>query len=281
MPSPSSSPSPFHPTPWVRRLVAVNAAVYVLAVTVFFGRWFEQAVAFTPAGAAAHPWTFVTYMFVHGGLLHLAVTMLILLMFGPGVERRMGGAAFLRYYILCGLGGPVAALGMSLFTPDVAPFVGASAAVFGVALAFALYWPRACVFVFPLPWPVSVKMLVAVLAAMSLVPLVFGAHGGAAHLAHLGGFVLGYAYLKGSDLVERRTPVTVTPEQETPVLVAHQSSAASGDEPTEPTRRSDARNEIAREMDRVLDKISRQGLSSLTAAERRFLDEMSRQMRQE
>lgn len=278
---PSPSPSPFHPTPWVRRIVAVNAAVYLLAVTVFFGRWFEQAVAFTPAGAAAHPWTFVTYMFVHGGLLHLAVTTLMLLMFGPGVERRMGGPAFLRYYVLCGLGGPVVALGMSLFTSNVAPFVGASAAVFGVALAFALYWPHARVFVFPLPWPVSVTALVAVLAVMSLVPLVFGAEGGTAHLAHLGGFVLGYAYLKGSDLVERRTMATVAPEREAPVLVAHQSGTASADGPAESPPRSDSRDEIAREMDRVLDKISRQGLSSLTAAERRFLDEMSRQMRQE
>jgi membrane associated rhomboid family serine protease len=272
----------FFVTPWVRRLLAANVAVYVLAAAVFTGPWFLSATAFSPAGAAQRPWTFGTYLFVHAGLLHLAVNMLVLLMFGPAVERRMGGWGFLRYYVLCGLGAPAVAFAMSLFL-DVAPFVGASAAVFGVALAFALAWPQARVYVFPLPWPVPVKALVAVLAVMDLAPLVMEPAGGLAQLAHLGGFMLGYAYLKGESLMERHTAVAVERRSETPVLVTHQPVAEAAEAPIErpPNRAGTSGDDIAREMNRVLDKISQQGLASLTAAERRFLDDMSRQMRRQ
>lgn len=274
--------SSFLVTPWVRRLLAANVVAYLLTVTIFTGPWFVHAVAFSPAGAAGRPWTFGTYMFAHGGLLPLAVNMLVLLMFGPAVERRMGGGGFLRYYLLCGLGAPAVAFAMSLVT-GVEPFVGASAAVFGVALAFAMAWPQARIFVFPLPWPVPVKALVAALAALDLAPLVLDPTGGLAQLAHLGGFLLGYAYLKGESLMERRAAVTVERERETPVLVTHQPAAESAEAPVErpANRPGPSRDDVAEEMDRVLDKISQHGLASLTAAERRFLDEMSRQMRRQ
>lgn len=275
-----TSPTPFPLTPWVRRLLAVNAAVYVLAAAFVTGPWFIDLVGFTPQGAAQRPWTFLTYMFAHASLLHLAVSSLLLVLFGPPVERRMGGGAFLRYYLLCGLGGPLAAFALVFFTPGVAPFVGASAAVFGVALAFAVAWPEARVYVFPLPWPVPAPWLVALLALMAVAPFLIQATDGVSHLAHLGGFALGFLYLKGGQALERRSalPEGVTPAQ--PVLVAHQSESAAAQTPTDAPPRP-ARDEAADEMNRVLDKISRRGLSSLTAAERRFLDEVSRQLRRE
>jgi membrane associated rhomboid family serine protease len=276
-------PAPRFVTPWVRRLLAANAAVYLLTVTLFTGQWFRDAMAFSPAAAADRPWTFGTYLFMHAGLLHLAVNMLVLLMFGPAVERRMGGGAFVRYYLLCGMGAPALAFLMSLFM-NVTPFVGASAAVFGIALAFALAWPQARIYIFPLPWPVPVKALVAVLAVMDLAPLVLDPSGGLTQLSHLGGFLLGYAYLKGESLMDRRAAVTVERESEAPVLVAHQQPAAEAAElppPSPPQRAAASRDDIAREMDRLLDKISQQGMNSLTAAERRFLDEMSRRMRRQ
>src|SRR5687768_8333467 len=92
-------------TPWVRRLLIANAVVYLLTITVFTGPWFFDLFAFRPSAADVQPWTFITYMFVHGGFLHLFFTMLMVFFFGPAVEDRMGSAAFLRYYLLCGLGG--------------------------------------------------------------------------------------------------------------------------------------------------------------------------------
>jgi membrane associated rhomboid family serine protease len=259
-------------------LLAANAVVYLFGAALVTGPWFLDTVGFTPRGAAERPWTFLSYMFAHTSLLHLAVSSLMLVLFGTPVERRMGGGAFLRYYLLCGLGGPLAAFGVVFLAPDVAPFVGASAAVFGVALAFALAWPRARVYVFPLPWPLPAPWLVALLATMAVVPFLLEARVGVSHLAHLGGFALGFLYLKGGQALERRSalPDGVAPAE--PVLVAHQSESGAALTPSEAPPRP-ARDEAADEMNRVLDKISRRGLSSLTAAERRFLDEVSRQLR--
>src|SRR5438046_766179 len=130
--------SPFSLTPWVRRLLIANAVVYLLTITVFTGAWFFQLFAFAPLAAARQPWTFVSYMFLHEGFLHLAFNMLMLFFFGPAVEDRMGGGSFARYYFLCGLGGATLSFAIALMAP-VSPFVGASAAVFGVSLAFAAY----------------------------------------------------------------------------------------------------------------------------------------------
>jgi membrane associated rhomboid family serine protease len=273
-----TSPTPFPLTPWVRRLLAVNAAIYVLSAAFLTGPWFVEAVGFTPQAAAQRPWTFLTYMFAHASLLHLAVSSLMLVLFGPAVERRMGSGAFLRYYLLCGLGGPLAAFALVFLEPGVTPFVGASAAVFGVALAFALAWPEARVYVFPLPWPAPASWLVALLAVMAVVPFLLEPGEGVSHLAHLGGFALGFLYLKGGQALDRRSalPDGVAPAQ--PVLVAHQSESAGAQAPAERPPRP-ARDDPSDEMNRVLDKISRRGLSSLTAAERRFLDEVSRQLR--
>jgi len=276
-----TSPTPFPLTPWVRRLLTVNVAVYLLATGIATGPWLVRTFGFTPVGAAERPWTFLTYLFAHASLLHLAVTCLLLVLFGPAVERRMGSGGFLRYYLLCGLGAPLAAFSLALLLPRaMAPFVGASAAVFGVALAFALAWPRARVFVFPLPWSVPAPVLVGLLATASLLPFLLDTIDGASHLAHLGGFVLGFLYLKGGELMDRRGPAPVDEAPAEPVLVAHQSGAAEAEAPPERPARP-ARDDAAREMNRVLDKIARQGLESLTAAERRFLDEVSRRLRKE
>lgn len=275
-----TSPTPFPLTPWVRRLLTANVAVFVLTAALVTPPWVIRTFGFTPAGAAERPWTFLTYMFAHASVLHLAVSGLMLLLFGPAVERRMGSGAFIRYYLLCGLGGPLAAFALALANPGVSPFVGASAAVFGVALAFALGWPEARVFVFPLPWSLPAAALVGLLAMAALMPFLLDTPDGVAHLAHLGGFVLGFLYLKGGEFLDRRgaLPEGVAPAE--PVLVAHQSSAATADAPPERPPQP-ARDDAALEMNRVLDKISRQGLASLTAAERRFLDEVSRQLRRE
>jgi len=274
--------TPYHLTRWVRRLVTANVVVFLLMATVFTGPWFAQTVAFTPPGLADRPWTLFTYSFAHTGLLQLAVNMLMLLMFGPAVERRMGSWAFLRYYLLCGLGGPVLALPLSLIGRGVTPLLGATAAVFGVALAFALAWPRTHVQVFPLPWAIPVGALIGGLAALTLAPVVLDTGDGVGRLAQLGGFAIGFAYLRIGSLIERHTRERPAPPPETPALVAHQAAAATADmPPAERTPAGPERGEVALEMDRLLDKISQQGLSSLTAAERRFLDEMSRQMRRQ
>lgn len=266
--------SPFSLTPWVRGLIIANAVVYLLTITVFTGRWFYEVFAFSPDAAGRHWWGFVTYMFVHGGFLHLAFNMLMLFFFGPAVEHRMGGRGFALYYLVCGLGGAIFSYVVSLFTV-VAPFVGASAAVFGVSLAFAMHWPNAPIYVFPLPVPIKAKWLVIFLAAVNLLMAVSGADDGVAHLAHLGGFLFGFIYLKGEDAAVRR-PRGVRPGARRRIPSRHAPRR-----PTPPPGpAAPPRERSYDELDRVLDKISASGLDSLTREERQLLDEMSRQLRE-
>lgn len=271
--------SPFSLTPWVRRLLIANAVVYLLTITVFTGSWFADLFAFRPDAADVRPWTFLTYMFVHGGFLHLAFNMLMVFFFGPAVEDRMGGWAFVRYYALCGLGGAVLSFLLMLFTP-IGVVLGSSAAALGVALAFAFYWPDTPVYVFPLPVPVKVKWLVAFLFGIDLLYGVGGARDGVAHFAHVGGFVFGFAYLKTEQALATRSRPVLSKRSEVRVLArpSGEVARASRAEQSSSRAQSDA---LQREMDRVLDKISASGLDSLTPAERRFLYETAKQMKRE
>jgi membrane associated rhomboid family serine protease len=271
--------SPFSLTPWVRRLLIANAVVYLLTITVFTGAWFDQLFAFRPEAADVQPWTFITYMFVHGGFLHLAFNLLMIFFFGPAVEDRMGGAAFLRYYLLCGLGGAALSFVLMLVTP-IGAVMGSSAAALGVALAFAFHWPDTPVYVFPLPVPVKVKWLVVFLFAMDLLYGMGGARDGIAHFAHVGGFLFGFAYLKTEQVLASKSRPVLPRRNEARVLARQSGEVARASRAQQPSARSQS-DAVQREMDRVLDKISASGLASLTAAEKRFLYEASRQMKRE
>src|SRR5260370_27798434 len=85
-------------------------------MSILVNPWLVASFGFTPLDAWARPWTFGTYMFLHANVLHLAVNMLGLFVFGVPVEERMGGAPFLAYYLLCGLGGAFASLLLTQLT---------------------------------------------------------------------------------------------------------------------------------------------------------------------
>src|SRR3982074_1014770 len=156
-------------TTWVRRLLVANLLVFLIQNTLFATNPdFAKAFAFTPMVAWTQPWTFVTYMFLHAGILHLAFNMLVLFVFGSSVEERMGGRMFFLFYILCGIGGAVASFPLTQGVV-VTQIIGASGAVLGVAVAFAWYWPDHPVFVFPLPDPIPAKWLGTFLGGLDLV----------------------------------------------------------------------------------------------------------------
>ncbi len=271
-------------TPWVRRLIAANAVVYLLTITVFTGLWFPEMFAFSPSAALTQPWTFVSYMFVHGGFLHLAFNMLMLFFFGPAVEEQMGGRAFVGYYLFCGLGGAVLSIAMALLAPALfgspsTPMLGASAAVFGVSLAFALTWPDTPIYVFPLPVPIKAKWLVLGLAAVDLALAALRVHDGVAHFAHLGGFLFAFLYLRGPVLV-RRVPSPAHARRTTRARALSLQAGAETGRRREPRRAARGDQVVQAEIDRVLDKISATGLGSLTPEERQLLADRSRQLRQ-
>lgn len=268
-------------TPWVRRLLVANLLVFLLQTTVFLDPRFLQVFGFAPLTALDRPWTFLTYMFLHAGLVHLAFNLVILFFVGGPVEDRMGGAAFIRYYLLCGLGGAALSFVLSRVVP-VPPMVGASGAILGVAVAFAWYWPDHPIFVFPFPEPIAAKWLVTIFVAVSLVLAWAGVSDGVAHLAHLGGIGAGLCILKTQDWRGGRAERHLRRVSEPSVLVAQapppRAARSSGEESvTRSKPETEARAHA--EVDRLLDKIHASGLESLTPAERKFLTETSRRWR--
>jgi membrane associated rhomboid family serine protease len=260
-------------TPWVKRLLVANVVVFLVTMVdrdLFF-RWF----AFAPSELISRPWGAVTYMFLHGDFWHLLLNMLVLFFFGPPLESRWGSREFLRYYFLCGLGGVALSF---IFAPHW--IVGASAAIYGLMLAFALNWPNAPIYIWGI-FPVKAKWLVGFLFVVSLMSAFGGAQGGIAHFAHLGGLLSGFLYLK-SDWRPRlpgkskpKTPVerrlAIVPREE-PRESAHSKASRS-------VERSTGEESILDEVDRILDKISASGIASLTPEERETLDEVSRRHR--
>ena len=267
----------FGMTPWVRRLLVANLLVFLCQKTVLVDPRFQAVLGFQPLFALERPWTFVTYMFLHASLLHLAFNLLALFVFGPPVEERMGGRAFLAYYILCGLGGAALSLGLVQLR-HVDMVLGASAAVYGVMLAFAWAWPNQPIYVFPFPAPIAAKWLVTFAVAFSFVLALFSVSDGVAHLAHVGGFATGFLYLKAADWRLARAERQLRRRARPSVLVSSARLArdAEGPRPRPPAPPRDA---VSAEVDRVLDKISARGIDSLTPAERKFLADLSRKMR--
>jgi rhomboid family protein len=269
-------------TPWVGRLLVANLFAFLVEWTVFPAKY-DVLFGFSPLmPVLSRPWTLITYQFVHENILHLAFNMVALFFFGPPVEARLGGRRFLAFYLVCGLGGAALAGGLSAVFP-FGVLIGASGAVLGIAVAFAWYWPDAPVLVFPFPEPFAAKWLVTFTVAISLALVWISSKSGSgiSHLAHLGGIATALILLKAADWRssrhERQLRKSVVPDA---VVKSAALVARSGD----PARRSGpvqgrSPDRTQAEVDRVLDKISASGINSLTPAERKFLAEMSRRMR--
>jgi membrane associated rhomboid family serine protease len=270
-----NNPFGFVLTKWVKRLILANAAVFVVTLA-FSG--LVPYLALIPARLLTQPWSLLTYMFVHAGFFHLLFNMLALFFFGPPLEQRWGASQFLKFYLLAGLGGAL----LSLVFPNQM-IVGASGAVYGVMVAFAVYWPENPIYIYGI-FPIKAKWLVLFLVGLSLFYSLTGGASGVAHLAHLGGAAAGFFYLKSpwapspwGEAPRKRKPrqwrvfssgAAKSPRKEAPTAPA-----------STPAPRVREEQRALDEVDRILDKISQSGLASLTADERRRLDEASRRFR--
>ncbi len=274
-------------TPWVGRLLAINAVVLLFQETIFTSDHIAQLVSFDSSLVLQRPWTLFTYMFVHGGILHLAANSLALFVFGPSVERRLGSQLFIVYYLLCGVGAALFSMILHTFKLGVEPFVGASGAIIGVAYAYARLQPDAQLMIFPIPVPIKARNVILLLAGYDVLGLFF-LNDGIAHGAHLGGLLTGVTFFLLRSLgrpldimplppIRHRVPVATrgggVAAQQT-LTTPRPSVVAAQPAPEEPHGMKEAV-----ELDRVLDKISATGIDSLTSDERRFLDAMARRRR--
>ena len=290
----------------VQALIAISVAIYFLQMTVLGRADVDNWLAFKRNDLTHGVWTVVTYAFVHGGFWHLFGNMFMLWQLGPRVEHQWSTGRFVTFYLWCALGG---VLGHLMFGGD-GILMGASAAVLGVMLAYAMFWPDEELLLFGLV-PLKVKWLVTAYAVLNLVQGVFssvvghGAGPSIAYMAHLGGMAFAWFYLRTPSaqsldrLRQRISPVTDIPD-ETPRAVPRstprprertnergsasdeavaKSKAVVVKRPAPPALPRQAADPRADALNLVLDKISAKGIASLTPEERKLLDEMSRKLR--
>jgi membrane associated rhomboid family serine protease len=242
-------------TPWVQRLLIANVIIYFIQQTV--GAGLTSELAFVPALILSRPWTIITYMFLHGGLTHILFNMIALYFFGPRVESRLGTERFFALYFISGISG---ALLSFLFKP-YNPIIGASAAIFGVMIAFARFWPRDRIMIWGII-PIEARWLIIITTVMAIVGGVQGGSG-VADFAHLGGYLGGFLYLL---FLERTQGAKRFKKQAT---AGPPPDALQGNWQKVDRKAVHAVNRD--EVNRILDKISASGLKSLTPQERLFL----------
>jgi membrane associated rhomboid family serine protease len=159
-------------------------------------------------------WQPFTYIFLHGGLFHLLINMLMLWMFGRELEQIWGKRKFLNYFFLCGVGAgliEVAVKMLPMFSKEAAlvPTIGASGAIFGILIANAILFPDRRIWLIPLPVTIPMRPYVAVMVAIEFFGTLSSGGDNVSHLCHLGGMLVGYIYLRrGSFLYSVRNSVT-------------------------------------------------------------------------
>ena len=185
--------------PAVKWLLIANVAVFVLnyLAMLVWGRDPFRVLGLTPREVLGkgYLWQLVGYMFVHEGLWHILINMLTLWMFGMDLERGWGRRRFLEYYFLCGAGAGLCVIAASaLFGGMGSRTIGASGAVYGLLLAFGMLYPDRVV-LFSFLFPMKAKYFVMIIGAIAFLSSFEGGTG-VSHVAHLGGMIFGYLYLR-------------------------------------------------------------------------------------
>lgn len=175
----------------------VTLALLVANIGVFLARGsvpIETFALWPPGGFGSmfEPWQVLTYSFLHGGMTHLLFNMLGLYMFGGEIERLFGSRYFLAYYFACVVAAALSHLVITAWIggPPI-PTVGASGGVYGLLLAFAVYFPHRKVLLLIPPIPLPARVFVALFAVLELFFGITQTVAGVAHFAHLGGMLGG------------------------------------------------------------------------------------------
>lgn len=193
-----------------KNLVAINILMFI-ATLVNENFMVANFAMFYPASPFFKPWQILTHMFMHGGFWHIFFNMYSLLMFGSILERSLGPKKFLIFYFVTGLGAAALHTGVEWMQARVfiangavnayqallmTPTLGASGAIYGVLIGFAMLYPQArLMLIFP-PIPVKAKWLVVIFAVIELFSGINGIQASVAHFAHLGGMLFGWLLIR-------------------------------------------------------------------------------------
>ena len=196
-------------TPIVKNLLFVNIGVFILmgipgmqeSLFQYFALFkLDVVVPHTPSYAQYfEPVQIVTHFFNHGGLMHIFFNMFIFVLIGPNVEMVLGSQRFLKFYLFCGV---IGGLLITFLDPTSGPVVGASGAIYGVMVAFALFFPREKFYLYFLV-PLEARWLVIGVGVFSLVMVLLQYQGqqvggSVSHFGHLAGMLaaISYFYLR-------------------------------------------------------------------------------------
>jgi len=282
--------------PVIKSLLIINGIVFfisVIAQNIVIGgalldniitRYFGL-IPFGLRDASFYPWQLITYQFLHGGFTHIFFNMLMLWMFGMEIENSMGSRKFLVFYLLAGIGGGLLQL---ILGTGSGPIIGASGAVFGVMVAFAMFFPDRMIYIYFL-LPVKAKYLIVFLMVIEFLSVGNGDF--TAHWAHLGGAIVGFLFIyldrqhnfNFDSFFDFFKGIKTTSQNQSESFKKHASNFGFGKKEVEDaefyeinsTKGSSAK--IDQEViDRILDKISKSGYQNLTENEKKILFEASK-----
>lgn len=283
--------------PVIKNLLIINVAVFFVQIMLEGGfltfqgepliNWFARMFYLWPLGgnaSALHgsfmPWQLISYMFLHGDLMHLFFNMIMLWMFGVELENTWGSRKFLIMYFVAGITAGLANLLIAPLFTSVGPTIGASGGVYGVLAAFAMVFPDRYIYL----WffvPMRAKYLIAGLILLEVIYSVLGTRHGIAHVAHLGGAVIGgiWVLLDNTGKIDRwlarrkRSGASLSNSSETPREARFYEL---NPEKKESRKSNPEYDEAQTRIDEILDKISASGYSNLTEEEKRILLDASK-----
>ena len=281
--------------PVIKNLLIWNVAIYFLQLIFSSGfhvgkltldDWMQQTFALIPIGEGFRVWQVITYMFLHGDLMHLVFNMFALWMFGMEIEHIWGSQRFILFYFACGIGAALANLFVAPLFTSTAPTIGASGGVYGVLVAFAMLFPDRMVIIFPLPIPIKAKYLVGFYILLEIWNGVTASGSGVAHMAHLGGALVGaiWVLLEGRGVLDQLHDKIKSSGSSDALKGAWKDKAKEATfydiNSTSTTGGTGftTRNSHQEIIDRILDKISKSGYENLTEEEKKILFEESKKL---
>jgi membrane associated rhomboid family serine protease len=249
----------------IKALIIANAAMFLLGQLV--GDSFYQLFGLVPRRVLQDRWLWqlFTYLFIHGGFMHLLFNLFALWMFGMPVDSQWGGKEFIKYYLLCGLG--AAAASIALAPHSGVPIIGASGPVYGLLVAFAMLYPEAVVYLYFFV-PISAKHMAILFGLIEFFAGASGSTPGIARFAHLGGMVTGYLYIRWWWILKIRVKALFRD-------IGIGGLPAAFAKKAKPRRdalpKPISPEQAMAEVDRILDKILVSGMESLTDEERAIM----------
>ncbi len=249
----------------VRNIIIINVAVFIVMYLLPVEKFFLLTFGIVPkfVWSRGFIWQPLTYLFIHGGFWHILMNMFVLWMFGMEIENYWGKKEFYKYYFITGIGSGLITLLFSL--NSTIPVVGASGAIYGILVAFALMFPNRYLYLYFLI-PIKAKYFVIFIAVVTFFSTITPGTSNISHLTHLGGFLIGFVYLKRwqiSSFVRSKFPnISI----KIPIRRVRKTSKDK-----EVIKKYDTDETFKEELNLILDKINQDGYDTLNKEEKRTL----------